>query len=92
MFAAFRRKLTIPVEHRAEVGIFILIGVGWIAGLFAGAAWKPLPPRVIHTPVSLAAAVAALGQPDQAVDGAQIGLNGTTCFYWQSKNILICKP
>lgn len=92
MLAALRRRFTVPVRHRAEVGIYVLLVIGWGVGFFAGAAYKPLPPRVIHTKVSLAAAVAALGQPDQAVDGAQIGLNGTTCFYWQSKNILICKP
>lgn len=95
MFAALRRKLpTIPVDARVDILLGVLLVIGWAGGFAAGVFWHPIKvqTRTVHTKVSLDAAIAALGAPDQAVDGSQIGLNGDTCFFWQSENILICKP
>lgn len=94
--------MTERIPHQAKVDgvLWAIIVFGWLTAFAGGLlAHAPTLTRTVRVPPKAALShmtaeqiIAALGKPDQTVDGAQVssGLAGATCMVWQSRHLLIC--
>ena len=88
----------IPVHHRMEALLWVLIIAGFALGFVAnGFRRATVVNRQIEVPAKVGSGsqvAEALGKPDQVVDGSTISpsLQGLACAVFRSKQAIVCYP
>lgn len=87
-----RAALTVPVQHRADVGLYFAMAACLAIGFVTSLLYRGH--TIVRTHSVNVSIAQQYGKPSASVPGAQVNASfkGLTCLVYQSKKTVICAP